>query len=188
MDRLKKKEVISLQLVEDFPSMLDFPALLQNQCSQLITLSGARDRTKGHFMACPKPWVMGHCPCKRSTSYQTPCQHREEAEGSAAEGSGGGNYLLQKWPGTSWAEVILLFLQFPWMLESLDAPQLLQLSCVAGSMCFRLLVGSSYTWPPQHPLLIQVMLGVLGTVHLWTFCVVGVIERSWWVVLNNEFI
>lgn len=55
---------------------LDFPASLQNQCSLLIALSGARNRTKGHFLACPKPWVMGHCPCKRGTSYRTPCKRR----------------------------------------------------------------------------------------------------------------
>lgn len=74
------------------------------------------------------------------------------------------------------------------MLECLNAPQVLRLSSVGGSVCFRLLVESSNTWPPQHSLLIQVTLGVLRMVHLWTFCVVRVIERSWWIVLNNEFI
>lgn len=115
----------------------------------LIALSGARNRTEGHFLACPKPWVMGHCPCKRGTPYvSTEESQREVLLKAAGEGmplAEVTTYLLGRG--------ILLFLQFSWMLESFSAPQVQRLSCAAGSVCFRLLVGSSNSWPPWHPLL-----------------------------------
>lgn len=71
--------------------MLDFPTSLQNQFSQLLAMAGARNRPEGHCLACPKLWVVGHCPCKGGTSWRTPCKHRGVAEGSAAEGSSRGS-------------------------------------------------------------------------------------------------
>lgn len=53
----------------------------------LIALSGARNRTEGHFLPCPKPWVMWHCPCKRGTPYvSTEGWQREVLLKAAGEG------------------------------------------------------------------------------------------------------